>query len=172
MRSTSILKAILSITVATVNGCDSSAVGRPHDLMRLAQAQERWGARSFTDYSYEIRVACFCPPEMNRWTRVSVVDGTVVAAVAVEPDPNFPINDIRYWKPIDSLLVDLYRTMTDPGASSFLDAIIVDYDRDLGYPTSIEYRARRNIADGGSIQSLRNVQPLVADRRQPDSRFH
>lgn len=94
-----------------------------------------------------------------------MLDDAVVAAEAVEPDPDFPINDIRYWRPIDSLFVELHRAMTERTSRAFLDAIIVGYDTELGFPTNIEYRARRNVADGGSIYTLRNVQPLVGDRR-------
>jgi hypothetical protein len=165
VRAYSILKAVLSSTVAAAIACDSSAAFGPFDVSRLVMARSRWDARPFADYSYEVRIACFCPPEITRWTRVSVVDGAVVAAEAVEPDPDFPIHDIRYWRPIDSLFVELLRSMTEPAARTYLDAIVVDYDTELGYPTSIEYRAKRTVADGGSTYALRNVQPLVADRR-------
>ena len=40
------------------------------------------------------------------------------------------------------------------------DEIIATYDPTLGFPTLIEYRAKPNIADGGMIHYLRNVQPL------------
>ena len=165
MRARSNRRAVLGMMVAVAIACDSSASFGPHELSRLAVARSRWDARPFGDYSYEIRIECFCPPEIARWTRVSVLDGAVVAAEAVEPDPDFPINDIRYWRPIDSLFVALHRAMTEQASRAFLDAIIVDYDTELGFPTSIEYRAKHNVADGGSISTLRNVQPLVADRR-------
>jgi hypothetical protein len=31
---------------------------------------EARAAHPFADYSYEIQTFCFCPPEVNQWTRV------------------------------------------------------------------------------------------------------
>lgn len=153
------MKIAVVAVVALAAACESSVFG-PRDFALLAKAEAKWKARSFADYSYEIRVLCFCPPEISRWTRVTVHDGVVTAAEAVDPDPNFPISTIQYWDPIDSLFVDLRRAMTDRGSQTYLDAVIVEYDPELGYPTSIEYRAKKNVADGGSQLSLRNVRPL------------
>lgn len=140
--------------------CDSSGIVGPGDLDRFNQALARWEARPFANYSYEIRVACFCPPEVTKWSRVSVRSGVVVAVEPLESNPEFPIVTFQYWVPIDSIFNDLYRTMTEPGADYYLDRIVVSYDAQLGYPTSIEYRAKPNIADGGSTHSLRNVTPI------------
>ncbi len=140
--------------------CDSSDIFGPRDFARLAQAEARWNARLFADYSYEIRVSCFCPPEINRWTRVSVRNGVVIDAQAVEPDPNFPITTLTYWRPIDSLFATLHRAMAESDLSSYYAAILVEYDGVLGYPTSIEYRSKPNIADAGATYSLRTVLPL------------
>ena len=141
-------------------GCDSSSVVGLRDFARFAEARARWDARPFGDYSYEIRTSCFCPPEINRWTRVSVRSGVVVDADPVEPDPSYPITTLAYWHPIDTLFESLRRAMSESGSQSYLEAIVVDYDSELGYPTSIEYRAKSNVADGGSSLSLRNVGPL------------
>lgn len=141
-------------------GCNSSRVVGLSDFARFAEARARWDARPFADYSYEVRTLCFCPPEINRWTRVSVRNGVVVDAEPVEPDPGSPITTLAFWHPIDTLFENLHRAMSESGSQSYLEAIVVDYDPGLGYPTSIEYRAKSNIADGGSSLSLRNVRPL------------
>lgn len=141
-------------------GCEMSGVVDPGDFRELAAAEARWRARSFGDYSYEIRVLCFCPPEITQWTRVTVRSGAVTSAAAVDPNPNYPITNIQYWEPIDSLFVDLRRTMTDRASQTYLDEIVVEYDPHLGYPTFIEYRAKKNVMDGGSQFLLRNVTPL------------
>ena len=148
------------IGALTLAACDASNFVDPSDFRELAEAEAQWKARSFADYSYEIRILCFCPPEISQWTRVTVHNGTVTAAVPVDPNPNTPITPIQYSDPIDSLFVDLRRTMTDPASRTYLDAILIEYDPVLGYPTNIEYRAKANVADGGSQFLLRNVQPL------------
>lgn len=154
-------RIFLVIAVALTPGaCQTSSVVDARDLMLLAKAEARWSTRPFADYDYEIRVLCFCPPEINRWTRVAVRGGMVTAAEPVEPDPNFPVTSIQYWEPIDSIFADLHRSMSESsGGRTYLAAIIVDYDRVLGYPTNIEYRAKPNVADGGAVFSLRNVRP-------------
>jgi uncharacterized protein DUF6174 len=139
-----------------VTACDSDIVG-PGDLRLLGEAHARWNARSFADYTYEIQTLCFCPPEITQWTRVTVRDGAVANAEPVEPDPNFPITG-SYWQPIDSLFVDIHRRITEQ--ASYLDAVIANYDAQLGYPTRIEYRYKANILDAGAIINVRNVVPL------------
>ena len=140
--------------------CGTSSIVDPRDLVRLANAEALWKTRSFPDYTYEIRVSCFCPPEVNQWTRVTVRNGVVTAAEAVDPQPQYPVTTLQYWDSIDSIFADLRRTLTERDAQWYLDEVIADFDPVLGYPTNIEYRAKRNVADGGSVHSLRNVLPL------------
>ena len=146
--------------VCTTSACDLTSAVDARDIAALARAESRWKSRPFSDYSYEIRISCFCPPEINRWTRVTVRSGVVTSAEALVPDPNFPITTIQYWQPIDSIFSDLFDAMRAPSSQTYLDAIIVDYDPVLGYPTNIEYRAKSNVADGGAVYTLRNVQPI------------
>lgn len=146
--------------VLVLAACEFSSIVDASDLRVAAAAEARWKARPFADYSYEVRVLCFCPPQITEWTRVTVQGGVVTSAEAIDPDPNAPIDDLRYWVPIDSLFADLRLTMTDRALRTYLEAIVVEYDPELGYPTSIEYRAKSNVIDGGSQFLLRNVLPL------------
>ena len=145
---------------ATLTACDSSGRVGPGDVRRLAQAKLRWEARPFTDYSYEIRTDCFCPPEITQWARVEVRNGAVVDVDAVAPDPNFPITSISYWQPIDSLFSGIHRAMSTGTFSSAYSSIDVIYDSRLGFPTSIEYVSKPTVADAGALISVRNVIPL------------
>ena len=153
------MRTLILAIAFSLTACDSDIVG-PREIARLVQAEAKWNARGFADYSFEIRTFCFCPAEINRWTRVTVRNGAVVDAQAVEPDPNFPITSLSLWHPVDSLFANLHRAMTSNESNHYLDAIVVTYDEVLGYPTSIEYRAKANIADGGSTTTVRNVVPL------------
>jgi uncharacterized protein DUF6174 len=155
----SLLRTVILTAVIATAACDSDIVG-PGDFRLLAQARAKWDARPFTDYSYEIRTFCFCPPEVNRWTRVTVRGGAVTDAQPVETDPQFPITSLSLWQPIDSLFVGLHNQMTTPTAQSPYEAITVQYDERLGYPTSIVYRGKPTVADAGAEITVRNVVPL------------
>ncbi len=130
----------------------------PDERRELTAAEARWKARSFADYSYEIRVSCFCPPELSLWTRVSVRGGQVTDAQPVESDPQFPITTLSLWSPIDTLFGVIRRSAADN--TSYLEDVDVAFDRALGYPTRIELRAKKNVADGGALYLLREVRPL------------
>lgn len=140
--------------------CDSAdRIAGPRDFRRLDLAEERWQARGFADYTYEIRSTCFCPPELGRWTRVTVQNGRVTSAVPVTPDPFFPNNTLRYWDPVDSIFASVRHFMLE-SHQSYYEAVLATYDPALGYPTLVEYRARSTVADAGGVIELRNVRAL------------
>lgn len=155
----SVAQAVLLVAGAVLSACHSSRAFGP-SLARVDQAESTWKARPFADYTYEIQTLCFCPPEMVRWTRVTVQSGAVVAAEPVDPDPAFPITSIALWDPIDTLFADLRRALADESSRNVYAAIVAQFDPDLGYPVLIEYRAHATIADGGATHHLRNVTPL------------
>ena len=64
------------------------------------------------------------------------------------------------WQPIDSLFVRLHNQMTTPTAQSPYESITVQYDEQLGYPTSIVYREKPTVADASAEISVRNVVPF------------
>ena len=146
---------ILTIALGAGTACDDSVVG-PGDILEFTRARELWDARSFSDYTYEIKTSCFCPPEMIQWARVTVQNGTVTAVEQVDPDPNFPITTLTMWQPIDSLFTRLERAMA---GDSYLASIKVEYDAQLGFPTLMEFRAPSNVADGDATVNARNVIP-------------
>jgi hypothetical protein len=150
---------VLTTGIGLAVACNSDLVG-PGDMRALAQAQAKWNARGFADYSYEIKTLCFCPPEINQWARVTVRAGVVVDVQPVETDPVYPTTYQQWWQPIDSLFVNIHRHMTESSLQSAYAAIIVTYDDALGYPTRIEYREKPTVADAGAIITVRNVVPL------------
>ena len=155
------LRLVVSLSVVGwLASCGSSGIVGPRDFRRLDDAEARWDARPFADYSFEIRTSCFCPPEMNQWTRVAVRNGVVVDADAVEPDPNFPITTLTLWQPIDSLFSRLRRVMSSGAFESPYADIKVTYDPELGYPTRIEYIEKPTVADAAATITVRNVRSL------------
>jgi len=155
------LMTVMALSVsAMLTACDSSGIAGPGDIRRLADAKRLWESRSFTDYTYEIRTSCFCPPELNQWSRVEVRNGAVVDVDAVDPDPTFPITTISWWQPIDTLFADIERAISSGGFNSAYARVDVTYDSRYGFPTSIEYVSKPTVADAGASISVRNVVPL------------
>lgn len=140
--------------------CSSSGIVGPDDLARFGEAKARWDARPFEDYSFEIRTFCFCPPEIGQWAQVTVRSGVVVSAVAVDPNPPYPITTIQWWQPIDSLFANLQRAMSTGALSSAYARIVVEYDPELGFPRAVEYVEKPNVADAAATITVRNVVPL------------
>jgi hypothetical protein len=131
------------------------------DIRLFASAKALWDARPFTDYTYEIKTSCFCPPEINAWTRVTVRNGVVVSAENVDPTLHYPLSSLVYWVPVDSVFARLRQAMSRGSHfDSWLASIDVQYDATLGFPTYIVYHEKPNVADAGSVHYLRNVRPL------------
>ena len=83
-----LLRTSAAIIVFAMSSCSGDdGLLSPSERHTLASAQVKWNARAFPDYRFEIEKLCFCPVELNAWTRVTVRGGVVVAAEPVIPDP-------------------------------------------------------------------------------------
>lgn len=146
--------------VAAIGGCRSSTtepVVSEAQWRELEAAEARWKARPFTNYRYEIRTLCYCPPVLNQWVRVTVEDDVVVDAELVEPNPTLEIQSTTYWQPIDSIFTLLRRRLNEPSLAVVFQRFEAEYDQQLGYPTRIVFREREGITDAGSLSELRSL---------------
>lgn len=154
----------LTIAVLAILGLDacrsSTGVVTGADWRELEAAEARWKDRPFANYQYEIRTACFCPPIINQWVRVTVQGDVVVAAEPVEPDPFLEISGLTLWDPIDSIFAELRQRLSHPSLSSAYKEFEAEYDPELGYPTRIEFVERPGVSDAASIATLRNLTPI------------
>jgi hypothetical protein len=123
---------------------------------RLAEGEAKWAARGYGDYSIEMRQSCFCPPQLNAWARVEVVDGLVARVTLI--DTGEILTDARrtYWETVEQL----FRRLRDTDESDWLEDIKFTLDPVLGYPTEISWISSPNVLDAGSTQYLRNPAPL------------
>lgn len=152
--------ALLTIIVIH-SGCESPTgpVSRG-EIRALNRAEARWKARPFIDYVYETQTSCFCPPELNQWTRVTVRGGVVVGAEFVEPRPDIQITTLSAWASIDTVFVRLRQRLASPALEEVYAEFEADYDPQLGFPTRIEFRERPNVNDATTVQHIRNLRPL------------
>ncbi|HYV97038.1 MAG TPA: DUF6174 domain-containing protein [Gemmatimonadaceae bacterium] len=135
----------------------AGALLSPHERAELSRAELRWNARTFANYSYEIQQSCFCPTEMNAWTRVIIQGGAVASAVNVETGAQVSSELYHLWFPVDSLFARLHAATKQP-SEAYAD-IIVTFDSALGFPTYIEWKEKPNVADAGAVYRLRNLAP-------------
>lgn len=150
-------RTLLVIAVCSLAAaCGGSGPLAPNELRQLVAAERRWAARGFGDYAYEVRVLCFCPPEINEWKVVDVRGGRVtavrdLAGVAIPPER-------WYGRPTVEELFTRARGPYDEWVAS----VEMAFDPALGFPTRLAFISKPNIADAGAVYEARNVRPLTA----------
>jgi hypothetical protein len=128
--------------------CGSATEPLSHDeRAELAQARAKWNSAGLSNYVFEQRQLCFCPPGVGEWARVTVAEGRVVSAV--RPEDGLPIESgSRLTVP------QLFDVIEQARDDEFLQDIEVEFDAQYGYPTSIHLEAKPDVQDGGrSIQA-------------------
>ena len=143
------------VAVLAVAACGGSPFS-PEEYREAARALARWEARGFTDYAYEIRSSCFCPPDLTQWARVEVRGGVVTEVRSVATGVVLAESLYSMWSPIDELFTWLLREHDD----DHLVDVRADFDRGLGYPTYISFGYDSSVMDAGATYYLRNVVPL------------
>jgi hypothetical protein len=126
------LLAAFGVVMLAVAGCTTE----PNGDVRTEYEQQRvlWEATSTVDYTYQLRISCFCPG--GPFPVLVTVEGGIVAALEwVDPPSDFPEADPDtdfYGKTIDDLY-DIIRDALDTEA----DGIEVTYDPAGPYPATI-----------------------------------
>ncbi len=146
------LAAPVALAVTLLGACGGTVLG-PDDLREWTEAHARWERRPFGDYQFEILISCFCAPEVGQWTLVGVVDGQVIAARQVETGADHPPATVQYWPSIEELFQSIVREDQGQG----LRRITVRYDRELGFPTRLDFSYDPGIMDAGAFYQVRNV---------------
>lgn len=127
----------------------------PNELRQLVEAEARWASRGFADYAIEARESCFCPPALNQWSRVEVVDGLVDRVTVVATGTDVAEED-RTRFPTVEYLFDVIRRSNDRD----YDELIVEFDPELGFPTRVELHDKPDVTDGGVAYFMRNASAL------------
>jgi hypothetical protein len=147
-----IRRIVLSLCVgALLAGCGRDPLS-PADERLVAAARAKWAQNGSDDYTVESRIFCFCPGHLAVWTRLTVRDGIVVAADALEPPPQGSEPVLSGWLTVD----DEFERLTHP--ADILEEIEVRFDSQLGYPTYIRTDCGPNVQDCGSVHEMRNLQ--------------
>ena len=123
------LTAVLLVGIAVLGtGCGArNGIGES-----LAAHQSRWSDQGKDSYRYELRIGCFCPPEVTDAVLVFVRDGITDSVLYIESGR--PAED-RYFERCDT--VDKLFLLIQDAIDREADKIEVTYDEDLGIPTRI-----------------------------------
>lgn len=147
MRRVVLAISLLWIACDTPSSIDGARV--------LADARDRWNARGFPDYSFEMRQSCFCAPETTQWARIEVVDGAVRRVVLVASGAEVTEELFEAFPSIESIFDQLE---AEPPA--WIERIEAEYDAALGFPTLVTFVAKPEVADADATYYLRNAGPL------------
>lgn len=116
---------LLLVLVALLVACSGGTEGE------LAAAEDRWAASGVSNYDLEVRLTCFCPPDVAGPFDVTVRDREIVE-ISYEGEQIEPTGGT----PTMAFTVEgLFGIVKDNLAA---DALTVTYDDELGYPTLID----------------------------------
>jgi Family of unknown function (DUF6174) len=122
----------LSLSLAVLPACDMMGSEDAEERARLLQARSRWRAAGISDYSYEVRKLCFCPPEVVGPFAITVRGGAVASVVYV-PTGAAVVPLAERHPTVDGLFAVVEATLErNP------DRLTIDYDSALGYPRRID----------------------------------
>lgn len=136
------------VLAGLVLGCGSTG---PTELDQLDLAEARWEDRGPPDYRFELRIACFCPPDYNEWHRVTVEDGAIVALENLVTQEPVPVDRWDEWYTVDQLF-DRIRQFI---ASDIFGRVEAEYHPALGFPETANMVAREGVADAGILFQVR-----------------
>jgi len=126
-------KLWLTVGILAVAAPLVTCSGPQTDLEKqLNQNEQKWASQKIRDYSYTLRIGCFCPPEITSPVLVEVRGGTT-KSVSYVSDGRQATNEL--FRKADTIeeLFSVIRESIDQK----VDKLTVEYDPSLGYPTEI-----------------------------------
>ena len=146
--STAGARRALTGLALTLLGVLAGCTDSPTSLQdrQLKSALERWDARPFTDYSFDIRVNCTCPSSGD-WLRMDVVGGVLVDDGIDGPDYT-----------VDDLFEGLRTRELDEGFP--ISSVVARFDGTLGFPISLQLQYNVPVGSAPTFITLRNVTAL------------
>lgn len=144
----------LAAVVPLLGGCDPFDDGGLFKARISYEANlDRWERAQVHDYVYEVTRFCFCP--LTGPVEIVVLDGSVVEANVVETNAPVPIDD---WQ---TPSVARLFALIDQGIHERWHRLDVMYDKELGYPRSIQADPWENAVDEEFSYEIGNLRPLI-----------
>ena len=122
---------IAAICLAAITG---SVFAQTDDAQkRLTENRRKWAEKAIKNYQYEFQRICFCPPAYTKLVKLTVGNGVVENVQYAETGEAVDKSRYEHYMTVEALF-DYIQAAIDRKAH----AIKVQYDAELGYPTSVE----------------------------------
>ena len=116
---------------------------RPDDARkRLAESRRKWSSKAIKDYQYDFQRICFCVPAYTKPVKITVREGAAVQIAHAGTGEAVDKTKYEIYYTVEQLF-DYIQSAIDKKAHS----VKVDYDAELGYPTSVEIDYIENAID-------------------------
>lgn len=135
---------------ALAGGCGQDPLSAS-ERTQLREARALWVSKGGADYTVESRVQCFCPPQLNFWTKIVVKGGKVVSTEPVEALPVGVTPSLVGWSTVDEVFD---RALT---RDKIITTIRVRFDKTLGYPLEVSLACASTVTDCGVTYGMRNL---------------
>lgn len=124
----------------------------PRELTELDLAEARWTAERPSNYEFELRISCFCPPDYLDWHRIRVVNDAITAVFNVTDQVAVPADRWHEWYTVDEIF-DRIRQFIN---SEIFGRVEAEYHPALGFPQQANLIAHEGVADAGMLFQIRS----------------
>ncbi len=109
---------------------------------QLTAAKLKWQQKKPPHYAYTLRHTCFCPPEYTQPLEIRVSAGVIQQATLLTDQKPLPPERKAEAKTVKALFAIIQNAIDRKAAS-----IVVKYDANYGFPTSISIDLDARMAD-------------------------
>ncbi len=115
--------------------------------------QQKWNDQKLGNYSFQLQVGCFSPPDITRPVNITVKEGIPKLAYA---DDGTPVTNKFFddYNTIDKLFSTALRALENADAAS------VSYDEKYGFPARINIDFNKKLVDDEMSYTIADFQLL------------
>lgn len=134
-----------------LQGC-SLLGGNHRELTDLDTARRVWDAQGLHDYDFTLNRSCYCG--LYSPHRLEVRADTIKSAIRLENGEAIADSELKSFDTIEALFLVIEQ------AVDRADALTVEYNLALGYPTRIDIDYIKNAVDDEILYQVSDVTPL------------
>ena len=148
------LRYTIGVIVLTSLAVFGMACGGQGEKQSLARHRDLWAGQGVASYQYQLKVNCFCPPEVTDQVIVVVRDGVSEVTYVANGEPA----DSKHFGKYDTV-GELF-SVIDDALTRKPGEISITYDESLGFPASIRIDFVKQAADDEIAYTVSEFQTL------------